>query len=158
MLIATSILIACSVIRNTNSVDTPDVAAEFVTSVRAAEADSCLGFRFLIVNDLAYTSNIQHVDIFMEEKAFNEANLKELFAYISRKHAKVPVLLAYVKTNWAQLSPVSGDCPGSGASRLPEPPDKYDYHQARYDRRDRYEFFEYSKNLKDPNFVRVKLR
>jgi hypothetical protein len=151
------LLIAISYSLATCEAQTVETAA---TKTQIAEVESCtnLNFRFVTVSDTPYSSTVQQVEIFLEEKSFNEANLKELLAYISRQHPTTPILLADVKTSWEQLSPITGDCPGSGSSENRPRKDEYDYHQARYRRSEDSEYFEYSKALRDPDFKRVRLR
>ncbi|MEP6847315.1 MAG: hypothetical protein ABI999_00550 [Acidobacteriota bacterium] len=92
---------------------------------------------------MLYTSIVRHIEIFLDEKAFSETNLKKLFEYLSKQNPDPVHLTVVVKTNWAQL-PMASDCPGYGVSEQPPDPHEYDYLQATYYRRKDQEYFRYS--------------
>lgn len=122
---------------------------------------SCVTFNFhyLETQNVLYSSTIRNVEIFLDENAFSEENLKKLFVYISEKNPEPKNLIVKINTNWKQLD-FPSDCPGQGASNMPERPDKYDYLQAIYQRRARYEYFDYSPEIKvdQSKFKRVILK
>jgi hypothetical protein len=111
-------------------------------------------FRYLVRNDYMSTPKMRYVDIFMDEKAFSEENLKTLFDYLSDKYTGPEDLTMVVVTNWNQL-PLPTDCPPSGISGLPDKPDKYDYHQAIFHRRGINKYFRYNPVLKSSIFKKV---
>jgi hypothetical protein len=114
-----------------------------------------MDFRFIELKDLAYsTSTLKHVEVFLDEKSFSEENLKLLLDYLSKEHAAWKYLVVEVKTNWAQIQPFS-DCPGTGTSNMPEPPDKYDYYQAVMYRSGENQFFNYYPKLKSQEIKTV---
>ncbi len=123
--------------------------------------DECVTFKFryLETQNVLYSSTTRHIEIFLDEKAFSEENLITLFAYISKKNPEPQHLTVIVHTNWAQLD-FPSDCPGSGASNMPDRPDEYDYLQAIYYRRAKVEYFRYSPTIKvhSSKFKQVVLR
>jgi hypothetical protein len=125
------------------------------------ENNECVTFKFhyLETENVLYTPVVRHIEIFLDEKAFSEENLKTLFAYISKKNPEPQHLTVIVHTNWAQLN-FPSDCPGTGTSNMPARPDEYDYLQAIYYRRAKVEYFRYSPAIKvdSSKFKQVVLR
>ena len=114
-------------------------------------------FRWIELFNYPASSKIRRAEIFMDPTAFSEDNLRQLFEYLSRANPEPSDLIVTVKTDWRQLQPTSRHCPGSGASNMPEPPDKYDYLQAIYHRRSWAEYFLYSPktNVREDKFTKV---
>lgn len=135
-----------------------DVVMDRPTDVRlvvnngGAEPDTecaTLPFHFLIVENALYSESIRHVEIFLDDAAFSEANLKDLFSFISKKYVEPIGLTIVVKTNWQQLS-LPSDCPPSGMSNTTTPLEQYNYHEAIFYRRDRNNksmYFRYNPEL-----------
>ena len=117
-------------------------------------------FRWIELFNYPASSKIRRAEIFMDPAAFNESNLRQLFEYLSRVNPDPSDLIVTVKTDWRQLQPTSRHCPGSGRSNMPEPPDKYDYLQATYQRRSWTEYFTYSPgtNVREDEFTKVVIR
>lgn len=144
---------------------TKTTSDEFNKTARTASVQKsvkdCVTFKFhyLEIENVLYSPVVRHIEIFLDEKAFSEENLKTLFAYLSEKNPEPKHLTVVVHTNWAQLGYPS-DCPGIGLSNQPARPDEYDYLQATYYRRAKVEYFDYSQALKidASEFKRVILR
>ena len=151
VLLSLSFLLACNDETSEVQLKTQDdlVFADTNIKVSAARCEK-FTFRWLeIFNDL-YSSKIRHIDIFLDSKAVNEANLRKLFEHLSKANPEPDHLTVSVFSDWAQLDPAAPNCPGSGASNMPEPPDKYDYLQATYWRRGERQYFRYSPKTKVP--------
>ena len=137
-----------------NQVITPD-------SLVRKNNDECVTFKFhyLETQNVLYSSQVRHIEIFLDEKAFSEENLKTLFEYISKKNPEPQHLIVEVNTNWAQLD-FPSDCPGTGSSNMPTRPDEYDYLQAIYHRMPKVEYFKYSPAIKvdQSKFKKVVIR
>lgn len=116
-----------------------------------------IDFHYLIIENEQRTSTVRHIEVFLDEKAFSEENLKTLFTYLSNKHPETKILVVVVKTNWRQL-PLPSDCPGIGRSNQPARPDEYDYHQATYYRNEKIEYFRYNPILKTEDFKEIILK
>lgn len=118
------------------------------SSIEPSPTCVSFNFRFIELENYAYhTETLKHVEVFLDEKAFSEENLKELLAYLSTKHSAWKYLVVVVHTNWAQLDPFS-TCPGTGISNMPARPDEYDYFQAVMYRNGEHQFFHYYPKLK----------
>ncbi|HEX8251068.1 MAG TPA: hypothetical protein VF599_23035 [Pyrinomonadaceae bacterium] len=111
-------------------------------------------FHYLVTLDFMLTSKIRRIEVFMNEKAFSEENLKTLFAYLSDKYTSSEDLNVIVNTNWNQLQ-LPTDCLPLRASNQPDKPDKYDYHQAIFNRRGKIKYFRYNPVLKTSIFKKV---
>ena len=152
------VCIACGQVTTEMATEEPNkVVAQ--TSVAQKQTEDCVRFKFhwLEIHNVLYTPVVRNIEIFFDEKAFSEENLKTLFAYLSEKNPDPKHLTVVVYTNWAQLDFPSPGCPGIGISEQPDPPDKYDYHRAIYYRREGREYFRYSPALKvhEANFKTV---
>ncbi|CAN5873008.1 hypothetical protein BH20ACI4_BH20ACI4_12320 [soil metagenome] len=118
-----------------------------------------IDFHYLILENSKWTEKVRHIEVFLDENAFSEENLKVLFHYLSKKNSAPRHLTIFVFTNWKQLPP-SSDCPPTARSNMPENPNEYDYHKAVFYRRDRKEnaeYFEYNSVLKTSDLKRVYL-
>ena len=114
-----------------------------------------MDFHYLELDDYSYeTSTLKHVEIFLDEKAFNEKNLAILLGYLSDKYSKWKYLVVVVHTNWAQLQ-FPSDCPGSGISEQPADPHEFDYQQAVMYRTGENQFFNYNPVLKNSEMKTV---
>jgi hypothetical protein len=116
-----------------------------------------LDFHYLITSDSMTAPNLRLIRVFLDEKAFSEENLKELFNYLSNKYSEPNNLVIQVNTAWAQL-PLPSDCPGGGISNQPDRTDKYDYHQAIFYRGSKAPYFKYNPVLGTSNFKEVVLK
>lgn len=154
------VCIACGQVVTKITADEPS-KIPIQNSVVQKDKKDCVTFKFryLEIENVLYTPGVRHIEIFLDEKAFSEENLKTLFEYISEKNPEPQHLTAIVHTNWTQLD-FPSDCPGSGMSNMPARPDEYDYYQATYHRRAKVEYFDYSQKLKihSSEFKRVILR
>jgi hypothetical protein len=113
-------------------------------------------FHFILIRDADYSSNVKDVEVFLDETAFNEQNLKNLFLHLSNRYPQPAMLLIHVKTDWKQL-PLPSDCPGTGASNLPLDPDRNDSYKAFYRRStvDGTEYFKYNPELNSDDYRTV---
>ena len=112
------------------------------------DAYNCaLRFRYLVAHNSLFSSKSRHIEIFLDDRAFNAENLKLLFSCLSRKYPEPTNLTVIVKTHWNQFP---FHRPGEGSSEMPQAPDEYDYNQAKFFRRGETEYFEYSAKLKSP--------
>src|SRR5688572_27733210 len=87
--------------------------------------DDCVSFdfRWLEFQNVLFSKAVRHIEIFMDERAFSEKNLRALFVYLSKKNPKPGMLTISVRTSWAQLEPYS-DC-GDAISGEPDKPDRF---------------------------------
>lgn len=117
-------------------------------------------FRWLELSNELYSSKFRHIDVFLDPKAFSEDNLRNLFEHLSKANGEPENLTVSVYTDWAQIDPAAPNCPGTGISNMPEPPDKYDYLQATFWRRGEREYFRYSPKIKVhvSDFTQVNMR
>jgi hypothetical protein len=152
------LLFVCSA--NGQIITTSEIATKSLAENKVIKNnDECLPvkFHYLIVENELYSPTMRHMEIFLDEKAFSEENLKILFEYLSVKNPKPVNLTISVKTNWAQLSLIY-DCPPTIVSGKPDSQDKYDYHQAVFFRRNRTKnnkYFTYNPMLKTDDFKTV---
>jgi hypothetical protein len=110
--------------------------------------DNCtFPFRFIVLQNSRYNSAIRHIEVFLDDSAFTERNLSELFTYLSKSNPEPMNLTVIVYTDWKQL-PFYSDCPPIGVTNQPADPDEYNYHRARFWRRQingvNQEFFEFN--------------
>ena len=113
-------------------------------------SSDCVSFNFRFIeleNYSFHTSTLKHVEVFLDEKAFSEENLRTLLGYLSTKHSSWKYLVVIVNTNWAQLGTFS-NCLGTGISGTPDRPDEYDYYKAVMYRNGENQFFHYYPKLK----------
>ena len=96
----------------------------------------------------------------MDESAFSEDNLKQMFKYLEAQNTDAKILVIKVKTNWNQFS-FPDDClNGSGRSNMPYDPGIFDYYHATYHRSNfpdsgRREVFKYNPELKVDKYKTV---
>lgn len=106
-----------------------------------------MDFRYLITADYQITPNTRRIKVFLDEKAFTEENLKKLFRYLSDKNPdpndSPNNLTVVVNTDWKQLD-FPSDCPPIATSGGNSGTDAYDYHWARFYRREGKESFVYN--------------
>ena len=126
------------------------------------EKENCikLDFRFLEVSNAQYTSTSRQIEIFLDEKAFSEQNLKALFDYLSKEYPEPKRLTIGISTNWEQL-PLPVDCsPGANgiSDTSDQKPEMFDHYQARYYRDEKLEYFIYYPVLNTDKFKRVVLK
>jgi hypothetical protein len=132
------------------------------TVVPQKEDENCskLNFHFLEISNAQYTSVSRQVEIFLDEKAFSEKNLKILFEHLSAKYSDTKRLVISVSTNWEQL-PLPFDC-SPGANGLSDTSDQkpvsFKYHQARFFKDEKVEYFIYYPILNTEKFKRVILK
>lgn len=136
-------------VANGQSAKKDSVKIQDKTSLSQNDKNDCFKFKFhyLELENVLYTSVVRHIEIFLDEKAFSEENLKTLFIYLSKKNPEPVHLTVVVHTNWAQIWYPS-DCPPVAISEQPVRPDEYDYLQATYYRRAKVEYFKYSPAIK----------
>jgi hypothetical protein len=136
-----------------------DVAGK-VTTINPEGNCVTFQFRFLVLENLRYNSAIRHIEIFLDNNAFTEKKLTDLFRYISASNPEPMNLTVVVYTDWKQLQ-VFTDCPPIAVTNQPAKADEYDYHRATFWRRQingvRKEFFEYNPILRTANFKTVSL-
>lgn len=92
-------------------------------------------FRFLTLFEGQLSPTVYKMRIFLDERAFSQKNLTELFRHLSKKQPNAKILTVEVLTNWEQLEPGAFDCEGmgiSGAGRAGE--DEFRYHKALFKR------------------------
>jgi len=134
---------------------------QFESTVSATPARFCKPFDFhwLELENEQYTSSIRHIEVFMDEKAFSEANLRALFEYLSKANPQPEGLTVVVHTDWSQFQNPSPNCSGWGMSESSEVP-RYDHLQAIYWRRPGREYFRYSPdvNVDQTRFKKVVIR
>lgn len=127
----------------------------------AIDKNSCLtfNFRYLILSDERMSPTTRTIEVFTDEKAFNEENLRKLFRYLSDKNPdpdpETKRLNIFVYTDWKQLG-FPSDCPPSAMSGGDSGRDAYDYHWARFYRKEGREFFVYNpvkKEWKDKDVI-----
>lgn len=104
-------------------------------------------FRYLITENVLYTEKVRHVEVFLDDNAFSEENLKALFLYLSKQFPQPTHLTIVVNTDWKQIH-LSSDCPGTGMSSRPSEWKNFDYHGATFYRRDATLYFTYNPDLK----------
>lgn len=141
----------------TNGESSNNAVAQTINIQKKTEDCNTLDFHYLVTWDSMVTPNTRQINIFLDEKAFSEENLKTLFTYLSDKDSNSENLMIFVKTNWQQLS-LPTDCPPSGMSGGNGKPDKYEYHEAKFYRREENEFFTYNPTLKTSKFKDVQLK
>ena len=117
-------------------------------------------FRFIVLENSRYNSAIRHVEIFLDDSAFTEKNLTDLFTYFSASNPEPGNLTVIVYTDWKQLQ-VFTDCPPIAVTNQPADPDEYNYHRAIFWRRQingvRKEFFDYNPVLRTADVKTVLL-
>ncbi len=116
-----------------------------------------INFHYLITSDAQDTSVSRSVEVFLDNAAFSEKNLKILFAHLAKRYSRTKILIITVVTNWEQL-PLPADCRSAGISDLSTKPENFEYHEARYFRNQETEFFTYNPVLKTEDFKKVLLR
>lgn len=76
--------------------------------------DKCkmLGFRYLVISNELLSPNSRHIEIFLDEKAFSEKNLKILFTHFGTWYPEPYRITINVKTDWSQIQlPLPPECP-----------------------------------------------
>ena len=154
------IFAACGQLTQTLNSNVEKVSAQTIKTLMTTDDCEIMKFRFLITQDYQAGSVIHHTEVFLDERAFSEENLKKLFSKISEKYSEATFLIVIVNTNWEQISmPIyPEDCPGIGISEQNGKPERYEYHTAKYYRRDANEFFTYNPALKTADFKDVILK
>ena len=149
------VFLICVTCEQANSGDNNKTYVNEILQTSKAETmpEDCttLKFRYLIIDDSMVTPNTRNIEVFLDDKAFNEENLKALFRFLSDKNPdpnELPNnLMVFVKTDWNQM-PFSSDCPPSGFSGGDAGKDRYDYHWANFYRRQGKESFVYNPTKK----------
>jgi hypothetical protein len=110
-------------------------------------------------NDL-WSENVRHVWLYLEPAAFNEKNLKKLFACVSKANPEPVHLTAELHTDWSRLPEVTSTEPGGGCGECKEDPHRYDFLQGWYMRREKHEWIEYSPapHIRDTAFKTIVIR
>jgi len=119
-----------------------------------------LNFTYQIAGNDMWSEKIRHIYLYLEPKAFNQKNLRQLFACVSKANPDPVNLIAELNTDWSRLPDPSSTEPGSGCGGCKEDPHKYDFLQAKYVRREHSEYFKYSPvtHVKDWDFTTVVIR
>lgn len=133
-----------------SSDSTHNVMAQSQPETKASSPTKfCKQFKFhwLELENEKYSEAIRHIEVFMDEKAFSEANLRELFDFLSKSNPDPEGLTIVVHTDWSQFSEPSPNCPGTGCGECSSKVDPYDHLQAIYWRRPNREYFKYSPKL-----------
>lgn len=110
-----------------------------------------------------YSENVRHLNVFMDESAFSEDNLTQMFKYLETRYKDVKILVINVKTNWKQIS-FPDDCMnGMAISNSPYDPSIFDYYHATYTRSNfsdigRRENFKYNPELKVEKYKTVHMK
>ena len=139
------------------------VNAQISTKTDTVEACGRLRSRFFVTRSSMYSENVRNLDVFMDESAFSEENLKQMFNYLEAQNTDAKILIIKVKTNWKQFS-FPDDClNGTGASNMPYDPSIFDYYHATYNRSNfpdtgRSEFFKYNPELKVEKYKTVHIK
>lgn len=143
------IFASCGELTKITNENSEKVSAQSVEINKRDNNCEIMDFRFLIEKDYQASPVIHRVDVFLDKRAFSEANLKKLFSKISNKYADATFLIVIVKTDWEQISMPTypEDCPGSGFSEQDSPPQMFKYQEAKYYRRGENEFFTYNKPI-----------
>ena len=154
------VCLACARIA-TNAENTAELNETVQAKTTNPKTDDCvpLKFHYLVTQDLMMSPNTREIEVFLDEKAFSEENLKSLFRYLSDKNpdpnSSPNNLIIIVNTDWTQI-PLQWDCPPVGISGQDTGRDAYDYHWARFYRREGREFFTYNpvkKEWKDKDVI-----
>ena len=115
-------------------------------------------FNFLEIYNKKWSPKVRRINIFMDDNAFNENNLKKLFKYVADKNPEPKHLTIILATNWKQIE-LPYDCPQRLESSLPDDPNRYDYRQAIFKRRalgdKTVEYFHYYPVLKSSEYTEV---
>ena len=104
-------------------------------------------FRYIVTENVLYTPQLRHIEVFLDERSFSEGNLKELFMHLSKQFPEPGDLTIVVNTNWQQL-PNSSDCPGIGMTNTGMKWKDFDHHGAIFYRRDKRLYFRFNPDLK----------
>jgi hypothetical protein len=141
--------------QNASQANTSNVESDLQIDCRT------MGFHYLVLENSQWTSTVRRIEVFLDEKAFSEKNLSELFGYLSDNNPEPKHLTIVVHTNWNQL-PYPSDCPPYGLTNQPSKPDEYDYHQAIFYRREIQgvvkEVYEYNPTLHTSDVKTVSLK
>lgn len=130
------------------------------TMKRSKTEEECVRtkFRYLIVQDILAWESQRHLLVFLDERAFSEENLKELFIKLSKKYSEYDELLIKVETNWERL-PMPNDClPPVGSSERSNGSDENKFHRAIFYRKGASEYFKYNPILNTSDFKTVILK
>ena len=123
-------------------------------------------YYYLVTQNLLYSEKVRHIEVYLAPEAFNEENLRILFACLGRENPYPHHLIAELETDWSRVHIPDGR-PGSGASSMPPDPHENDYLRAVYFRRpgrgDRTggrEYFRYSPavNMDEFYFKTVRMK
>jgi len=133
-----------------------------ITTVSKPAAQFCQHFDFhwLELENERYSDKIRQIEIFMDEKAFSESNLKELFEYLSKSNPEPVGLIVVVHTDWSQFGIANPNCDGTGCGECNFDLPRHDHLQATYWRRPEGEYFRYSPkvNVDDSEFKEVVIK
>lgn len=116
-----------------------------------------INFKYQIAGNDMWSSKVRHIWLYLEPAAFNEKNLRSLFACVSKANPEPVHLTVELNTDWSRLPDLTSTEPGSGCGECQEDPHKYDFLQALYFRREGREYFKYSPapHVKDWDFITV---
>ena len=112
-------------------------------NVRPFEKCKTFSFRYIEIENTLHSEVYRYIEIFMDSKAFNEENLKEMFSYLSREYPNEANLVIRAYTDWSQIDYPS-DCPPSGIGGGKGKPKPEEFHfQATFNRRPEGAYFRY---------------
>jgi hypothetical protein len=118
-----------------------------------------LQFRYLVMSNVLATPKVRVIEIFLDDTAFSEGNLRELFQFLSKQFPEPAGVTITVKTDWRQL-PFPTDCTPFAMSSQGGKWKDFDYHGAIFHRREgERSFFLYNPdlNVKEEKKVIVEL-
>jgi hypothetical protein len=134
---------------------TPNLAPATIASTQFCKQ---FNFHWLELVNAKFSNTTRHVEVFMDEKAFSEDNLRELFEHLSKTNPDPAGLTVVVFTDWSQFTNPSVGCPGGGCGECKSEPFKFDHLQATYWRRPDREYFRYSPKINTADFKKVVIK
>jgi len=114
-------------------------------------------FHWLELQNYKASESRRRIDVFMDDEAFTETNLKELFSYLSQVNTEQSGLIVMVYTDWSQFSNPSPSCPGTACGECNSDHTRDEHLRATYWRLEDTEYFRYSlrEGDDDANFKTV---
>jgi hypothetical protein len=126
-----------------------------VAQINTAEDCEKINFRFIVLGTETYTPVSRQVFVFLDEKAFSENNLQNLFVYLAKQYTDKKILIINVWTNWEQI-PLPVDCTYTGIPHTGnEKPEEFKFHYASYRQDDKGTFFIYNPVLNTEKYKKV---
>lgn len=113
-------------------------------------------FKYLIVQDILAWESQRHLIVFLDEEAFSESNLIELYSKLSKRYSEYSELIIAVETNWKRI-PLSTYCP-SGSSENSTGENRNEFHRALFYRKSGSEHFTYNPKPNTSDYKTVVLK